>query len=83
MAVTPRRLVTHRPPRRPARAGPATDCVRGDGLVCRGGVGSVNGTAHFFENDRVSAVPVSDLATDRQTQTDSARCRQLAFIRPD
>jgi len=64
MAVTPRRLVPHRPPRRP-RAGPATDCVRGDGLVCRGGVGNDDGTAHFFEDERVNTMQVSDLAPDK------------------
>ena len=37
------------------RAGAATDCVRGDGLVCRGGVGDEDSTAHFLQDDeRVS-----------------------------
>jgi len=63
MAVAPRRLVPNPPPRQP-RAGPATDCHGGAGLVCRGGVGDYDGTAHFFEDERVSAVQVSDLAPD-------------------
>jgi len=36
------------------------DCVRGDGLICRGGVDNDDGAAHFFEDERVSAVQVRE-----------------------
>ena len=57
MAVTRRRLVPHRPPRW-LRAG------RGDGLVCCGSIDDDGGAAHFFEDERVSAMWVSDLPPD-------------------
>jgi len=62
MAVTPRRLVPPRPPRRPRLVQrptvfAVTDCLRG-------GVGEEDSTAHFFEDERVSAVQVSDLVPD-------------------
>jgi len=48
LVVAPRRLVPRRPPWRPRADPAATDCVRSDVVVCRGGVD---------ESFRDSAVP--------------------------